>query len=316
MSPSLPLPHAFFALLGLLAVTKFSASLLHCLYAYFLRRPKDLESCYGSWAVVTGCTDGIGKCIAFELARKGLNLVLVGRSPDKLGAVSTGIAEERGIGNILIKNVVVDLSGELSGGGMGSLKEEIGGLDVGVLVNCAGVAAPQPEFFHEKGMETWMEIVKVNLEAATEVTKVVLEGMLERRRGAVVNVGSGSGSKLGVPTYPLFDVYAGTKAYIDQFSKSLSVEYKNKGIDVQCQIPMYVDTKMVAETPAIRENSFAVAMPDAYARAAVRWIGYEAQCVPYFPHFLECSLTHLLPDFIMYPLMLRSNMRLRQKSTS
>jgi 17beta-estradiol 17-dehydrogenase / very-long-chain 3-oxoacyl-CoA reductase len=51
----------------------------------FLRPPKMKE--YGSWAIITGSTDGIGKALAFELASKGLNLVLVGRSkPFKTGS--------------------------------------------------------------------------------------------------------------------------------------------------------------------------------------------------------------------------------------
>jgi 17beta-estradiol 17-dehydrogenase / very-long-chain 3-oxoacyl-CoA reductase len=52
----------------------------------FLRPPKNLKE-YGSWAIITGSTDGIGKALAFELASKGLNLVLVGRSkPFKTGS--------------------------------------------------------------------------------------------------------------------------------------------------------------------------------------------------------------------------------------
>ena len=61
----------------------------------FLRPPKKLNK-YGSWALVTGSTDGIGKCLSFELASKGLNLILIGRNPQKLQTTSNEIRAKFG----------------------------------------------------------------------------------------------------------------------------------------------------------------------------------------------------------------------------
>ncbi|KAK3223530.1 hypothetical protein Dsin_010555 [Dipteronia sinensis] len=72
---------------GSIYVSKCFISFLNLVYVNFLRPSKNLKK-YGSWALVTAPTDGIGKAFAFELARKGLNLVLVGRNPDKLNDVS------------------------------------------------------------------------------------------------------------------------------------------------------------------------------------------------------------------------------------
>ncbi|WRX15195.1 Short-chain dehydrogenase/reductase SDR - like 10 [Theobroma cacao] len=74
----------------------------------FLRPPKNLKN-YGSWAIVTSCTDGIGKALAFDLASKGLNLVLVKQNPLKLEATSNGMCERFGA-KINIRNVVIDLA--------------------------------------------------------------------------------------------------------------------------------------------------------------------------------------------------------------
>ena len=75
-----------------------------------------------------------------------------------------------------------------------------------------------------------------------QLAKLVLGGMRARRRGAVINIGSGSSSV--IPTCPLLSVYAATKAYVDFFSQSLAEEYRRYGIVVQNQAPMFVATKM------------------------------------------------------------------------
>ncbi|KAK0574376.1 hypothetical protein LWI29_022738 [Acer saccharum] len=84
-----------------------------CQFPESLRPAKNLKK-YGSWALVTAPTDGIGKAFAFELARKGLNLVLVGRNPDKLKDVSDSIRAK--YAKTLIKSIVMDFSGDLDEG--------------------------------------------------------------------------------------------------------------------------------------------------------------------------------------------------------
>ncbi|GMI75076.1 beta-ketoacyl reductase 1 [Hibiscus trionum] len=66
--------------LGLISLCKPLPDFLKWVWVMFLRPPKNLKHHYGSWAIVTGCTDGIGKALAFQLASQGLNLLLVGLS--------------------------------------------------------------------------------------------------------------------------------------------------------------------------------------------------------------------------------------------
>lgn len=89
------------------------------------------------------------------------------------------------------------------------LREAVEGLDVGVLVNNAGVAKPCAVYLHEFDVEAWMRMIRVNLWALTEVTAAVLPGMVARGRGAVVNIGSGSTE--AIPSFPLYTIYAATK---------------------------------------------------------------------------------------------------------
>ena len=80
---------------------------------------------------------------------------------------------------------------------------------MGVLVNNAGVASPSAAYLHEADVEAWVQMVRVNLLALTEVTAALLPGMLDRGRGAVVNIGAGCTGAL--PSFPLNSVYAATK---------------------------------------------------------------------------------------------------------
>lgn len=80
--------------------------------------------------------------------------------------------------------------------------------------------------------------------------------------------------------------------YIDQLSRSLSVEYKQYGVDVQCQIPLYVATKM---SPVKGDSPF-IPSPEEYAKAAIRSIGYEPRCAPYWRHSIQWFLASLMPD--------------------
>jgi 17beta-estradiol 17-dehydrogenase / very-long-chain 3-oxoacyl-CoA reductase len=199
-----------FAILGAVYVLAVFFRLLAHL-ALLLRRPTDLRRRYGAWAVVTGPTSGIGRSVALELARLGLNLVLVGRDPTKLHDISETISATHGVDT---KTVVFDLAlvatpqGDMA---LRRLREAVEGMDVAVLVNNAGLAKPCAVYLHEAEVDAWVRMIRVNLWALTEVTAAVLPGMVERGRGAVVNIGSGSTE--AIPSFPLYSVYAASKRY-------------------------------------------------------------------------------------------------------
>ncbi|XP_074295812.1 very-long-chain 3-oxoacyl-CoA reductase 1-like [Silene latifolia] len=288
--------------LGVFTVLRTLLGVLKWVYVSFLRPLKNLKK-YGSWAVVTGPTDGIGKGFAFHLAKKGLNLVLVGRNPDKLNDVCASIKTK--YGNVEIKTVVVDFSGDLDHGVL-KIREAIEGLDVGVLINNVGISYLYARYFHEVDQELLQSLIKVNVEGTSKVTHAVLPNMIKRKKGAIVNIGSGA--TIVIPSHPLYAVYAASKAYIDQFSRCLYVEYKNMGIDVQCQVPLYVATKMTS----IKRSSFFVPSIDSYAKAGIRQIGYERRCTPYWTHSLMWGIASCLPESIIDAWRLRFGLRIRK----
>lgn len=193
--------------LGLLSLFKNLSSLVRWIVTVLLRPAKDLRS-YGSWALVTGSTDGIGRAFAFKLAEKGLNLVLISRNMSKLKTVAAEIHAR--FPHTKIKIFELDFSKDDVAARVHETTEAIQGLDIGVLINNVGVTYPRAMYFHEVDERTWMKLVRVNVEGTTHVTRAVVPGMIARGRGAVVNIGSGA--SVVVPSHPLYAVYAATKA--------------------------------------------------------------------------------------------------------
>lgn len=201
--------------IGFISLSKTLIHFFTWVWLMFLRPAKNLKQ-YGSWAIVTGSTDGIGKAFSFELASKGLNILLVGRNSQKLESTAKEIIDRHN--NIEVRYVVLDYlqkSEEI----VEKMEEAMKGLDVGVLVNNAGMASPYFRYFHEDDEEYMDAIVKVNLEGATWITKAVIPKMVRKKKGIIVNIGSASSM---IPSYPLASLYAATKGLVLYFFPSKS----------------------------------------------------------------------------------------------
>jgi 17beta-estradiol 17-dehydrogenase / very-long-chain 3-oxoacyl-CoA reductase len=191
------------------------------LWRHFLRPGKALRR-YGSWALVTGCTDGIGRSFAMELARRGLNLLLVARSREKAERLAADIAHLHGAGQVQV--VVLDLAAPAEAeleAGLARVEETVAALDLGILINNAGISYPYARFFHEVDPELTLHMLRINVHAMVRMVQIVLPGMLKRRRGAILNLGSGSASVL--PSDPLYTLYTATKGYASIDSVCMNV---------------------------------------------------------------------------------------------
>eukprot|EP00887_Chlorella_sp_A99_P005417 scaffold1.g5417.t1 len=280
---------------------------LSFVWAYFLRPGRNLRS-YGSWAVITGATDGIGKAYAAALAKNGLNIVLVSRTEAKLKAEAAELEAKYGVQTRVVSADLTSpddatiarrgAEAAVETGGVGAALE---GLDVGLLVNNAGMSYDHPEYLDALAAGEVERLVAINTVAPTLLCKLVLPGMKARRRGAIINIGSGSATV--VPSAPLLSVYAGTKAYIEALSKSLAQEYRSFGITVQNQAPMFVATKLSKirraglSTLVMGRARLDAPFPDAWVRAALRQIGYETSATPFWFHGLQAALVHSVPDW-------------------
>ena len=252
------------AALGLGLVQLFRVALRVQTWVLGQLTPSRSPKAFGEWAVVTGCTDGIGLAMAEELARQGMNLVLVSRTQSKLADLAEVLEPKY---RIRTKVLAINYA-EATFADWARLEAALAGLSVGVLVNNCGMSYPRAMFTEETTDALVSDLIKVNCESLTNTTRVVLKAMLPRKKGCIVNVGSGAGM---VYTEPCYSVYAGTKAYVDAFTRSLASECRSRGIRVQCHIPLYVVSKM----SKIRRSSLTVPSAKDYAKAAVAALGKD-----------------------------------------
>jgi len=262
--------------LGIVALVYLGIFLLRfaqTVYCFFFRAGKRLRD-YGEWAIVTGATDGIGKAYAFELARQGLNVLIISRTESKLVDIEKEIKEK--YSSVKVDHLAIDYS-NFDESARSAVKKKIEDLDVGVLVNNVGMSYPFTKYFHELKDGEIAGLVELNVNSTVWMTRLVLgdestPGMVKRRRGAIVNTSSGAGRM----TSPLLAEYSGAKSFIEMFSRGLKAELTAYNIHVQVQAPLFVATKLAK----IRKTSLTVPSPSAYARKAVARIGFEDTVSP------------------------------------
>jgi len=271
-------------LIGIVWFLVFLVKLFRFVSMYFLRHPIDPKK-FGEWAIVTGCTDGIGKAVAEELAMRGMKMILVSRNPQTLKAQADELGRKY---NVEIKIVPVDFSGASDSKLFKAFEETVSGLDIGVLINNVGVSYDHAQYFGALTRDKIQQIINVNIFGTVWLTHMVLPGMQQRKRGAIVNVSSISATF----REPLYAVYTGTKAFVDNFSFSLHYEYRQFGIRVQSQIPALVTSKL----SKVRHSSFFCPAPATFAKSMMRQLGHgPALNIAYWPHFLQ-SLVALMPE--------------------
>lgn len=284
-----PLSLQAVATIGALFVFRSILQVLGAFYSFFLRPSKSLKS-FGQWGIVTGATDGIGKALAMELARKGMNVVLMSRTQSRLDAVREEIMVK--YPKVKVKVLSVDFTMIQTDSVRKSIESLIAEVeDVGVLFNNVGVSYDFPEYFAELPSDRIQSLITLNVTASTIMTKLVLAGMAQRKRGAIVNVSSGS-ARFCVP---LLSEYSATKRYVEQFTRCLADEYKSKNVHIQCHTPMFVSTKLAK----IRHASFMIPSPATYARASIAKLGHETLISPYWPHAVQIWIYESFPDVIM-----------------
>jgi 17beta-estradiol 17-dehydrogenase / very-long-chain 3-oxoacyl-CoA reductase len=177
-------------------------------------------------------------------------------------------------------------------------------IDVGVLVNNVGVSYPFPKYFHELDDERVEHLISLNVNSTTWMTRIVLPGMIKRKRGAIVNISSAA----GVSISPLLSQYGASKSYIAMFSKALNAELKSKGIHVQCQVPLYVTTKLAK----LRKTSLMVPSTSGYARAAVNAMGTDALVSPYWSHALQFWIMDCVPEWLLTSFVMNMHLDIRK----
>lgn len=178
-------------------------------------------------ALVTGASSGIGLELAKLFAADRYDLVVVARRRDRLEALAGEVTAHYGV---RCDVMVTDLA---TTGAAASVVQRLeqAALTVDVLVNNAGFGALGR--FAAMDVDTARRMIQVNVAALTELTRLLLPGMLARRSGRILNVASTAGFAPG----PLMAVYYATKAYEISLSEALADEVRGRGVTVTVLCP-------------------------------------------------------------------------------
>lgn len=286
---------------GALILANSIFKILTSAYKSFLRPGKDLTK-FGKWAVVTGATDGIGKAYAVALAKKGMSVLLISRTEAKLQALKEEIEAKKYGGEV--KYLVCDYS-KFDDAAKTNVKNTLSTMEVGVLINNVGVSYRYPRFFDELADDEVSNLIEMNINSTTWMTRFVIKNMAERKKGAIVNISSGS----AMYPLPLLAEYSAAKSFVEKFTLALNAEYGSKGIKVQCQIPFYVATKL-----AKMRKAFTVPTPEEYASMGMRWIGQSEPVVsPFWVHGVMGWVMDRLPVSVVTSVIMSMHMGIRKR---
>ncbi len=170
-------------------------------------------------AFVTGASNGFGAAIVRRFAAEGVRVVALARRQDRLA----GLAAELGDSVLPVRLDVRDRAAVQDV--VAALPAEFAEIDV--LVNNAGLAKGLNPA-QEADLDDWEEMIDTNCKGLVYCTRTILPGMVERRRGHVVNLGSVAGTY----PYPGGNVYGATKAFVRQFSLNLRSDLHGTGVRV------------------------------------------------------------------------------------
>lgn len=214
-------------------------------------------------ALVTGASSGIGAALARELAKDGHDLILVGRSIAPMNA----LADEIKSGGANATVLPCDLS---KAGAARTLAGEIEarGLVIDVLVNAAGLGGSGR--FDQSDPVRLAEMLQVNVVALTELTRLLLPGMVLRGSGKILLVASTAAFQPG----PQMAVYSATKAYVLSFGEAITFELKDTGVNVTTLCPGPTATGF-ARVAGIEDVPLFTGSAQVMTAAEVARLGYD-----------------------------------------
>ncbi|HET8593365.1 MAG TPA: SDR family oxidoreductase [Solirubrobacterales bacterium] len=198
-------------------------------------------------ALVTGASAGIGTAIARELASRGYAVALVARREERLRSLEAELSAEHGV---VAETIACDLGEPDERDRLaGELRER--GRSVEVLVNNAGFGHQAD--FATSPRERMVGMVRLNVEAVVDLTSRYVAGMVERGRGAVINIAS-TGAFQPLPGSA---VYGASKAFVLSFSEALRTELRGSGVSVTAVCPGPVRTEFTAAAglPGVEERT-------------------------------------------------------------
>jgi uncharacterized protein len=216
------------------------------------------------WAIVTGASGGLGVEFTKALARRGFSVLAVARRVEPLAALTSELNRD----GVRVDTLAADLA---TAEGVETVVEKARSLgDVELLVNNAGLSTSG--HFLEQSPDREIQSIRVNIEALYTLTRKIIPGMVERRRGGILNVAS----IVAFQAIPYWTTYAATKAFVLAFGEGLAYELRNSGVRVVTVCPGFTKTGLyaVSGVPGLAGRLLPFANPQEVVRVALE--AYDA----------------------------------------
>lgn len=221
----------------------------------------EFAATYGRWAIVAGASEGIGACLADELAARGMDLVLIARNGPLLDDVAEGVRSRHG-GQV--RTLVLDLT-------VDDVAERVAaatdGIEVGLLIYNAG-ASDRTSDFLDNEFDYSLKQIKLDVIGPAALARRFGPAMRDRGRGGIVLVAS-LACVAGSATLAM---YSGVKAFQHNFAEGLWAELTPHGVDVVCT-PLGMTWTPALERMGVERDEAAQMTADDVAREIVDNIG-------------------------------------------
>jgi uncharacterized protein len=257
-------------------------------YSLFLSLSISIQ--FMSYALITGASKGIGKCIAEELAKKGINLLLVARSELLLQHLCTELSHAH---NIEARYLAIDLSKPIA---PEQLSEWVASFTptLHILVNNAGYGLSG--YFEKYSIAENADMMQVNMRVPVELITRLLPMLKKEKQSYILNIASSAAYQ----SVPGLNLYAATKAFLLNFSRGLRKELEHTSVSVTCVCPGATDTNFV-DRANINDKAKKTAQklnmhPEVVARIALNsMFAGKAEVITGFVNKLGAFLVWLLP---------------------
>lgn len=243
----------------------------------------EFQKKYGPWALVTGASTGLGAEFAKQLADKGINLVLVARSENRLGALAKQLEQSTSIKTLVVSS---DLSGDDF---LEKIKDATKGLEINLLINNAGSALSDDYLSND--LESELKVLYLKIRAPMMLTHHFGKLMKTRGRGGIIFLAS----VVGLVGIPGWSNYAATKGHNMLFAEGLAEELKQDGVDVLALSPAFIRTEFMELSSF---GKFLSLEADKVVRVALKSLGKKRAVTPGLIHKLIAFSTRLQPRFL------------------
>ncbi|CAA0107649.1 Sulfoacetaldehyde reductase [BD1-7 clade bacterium] len=238
---------------------------------------------YGSKALVTGASSGIGKAFSEHLAAAGFDLILVARRESLLAELADKLTNQY---PIQCSVLAVDLG---VASDIARLITYAQTQDIGLLILNAGFGFKG--CFEEQDYAQLNAMLQVNLMAPTQITHALLPRMKQRQRAGIILTGSIEGEA----PFPYSSAYAASKSYIHGLGNSLYAECLDDGVDVLVLSPGSTDTDAPISQGISRDQLVGIMRPETVAAQALHQLGKRPLWIPGMHNRLFIKILRWLP---------------------